>query len=107
MNSAVCNVVAVDGSASRAVPGKAAGLAPISWCHDGTLLAFRRGEIPAQVVRIDLQTGKQQPWKELVPRNRTALSMVQPIRFSPDCEGYAYSAQYDLYHAPLGEPVSA
>jgi len=55
----------------------------------------RPGEIPAQIIRVDLKSGKQRPWKVLAPRDRTALGLLAPIRVASDCETYAYTAQYD------------
>ena len=46
----------------------------------------RPGEIPAQIMRVDLKSGKQRPWKVLSPRDRTALGLLAPIRFAFDCE---------------------
>lgn len=84
----------VAGGDARPLPGETKGLHPLAWCG-ASLLASRPFEIPAHVIRIDLQSGKQTLWKDLVPADRTALSMVAPIRVAADCETYAYSAQYD------------
>jgi hypothetical protein len=85
----------VDGGAPDHVPGITLGLTPAAWCRDGGLLAYRPGEIPTRVLRIDLQSGRQRPWKDIVPQDRTALTLLAPIRFTSDCETYAYSLQYD------------
>jgi eukaryotic-like serine/threonine-protein kinase len=84
----------IDRGAPRSIPGTA-GFSPIAWCGKGSLLMSRQGEIPVEVVKVDVQSGKQQPWKVLAPANRTALSLLSPVRFAPDCETYAYTAQYD------------
>jgi hypothetical protein len=84
----------VDGNAPREVPGTR-GLTPVAVCRDGGLLAYRRGEMVAHILRIDVQSGKQQKWKNLVPQSQTALTQLGPIRFTSDCETYAYSLQYD------------
>jgi hypothetical protein len=84
----------IDGGAARPVPGTN-GFTPIAWCRDGGLLMHRPGEIPAQVIRVDLRSGRQRQWKELSPKDRTALSVLSPIRFASDCATYAYTAQYD------------
>jgi predicted Ser/Thr protein kinase len=84
----------IAGGTPRVIPGTN-GFSPLAWCGNQSLLMSRPGKIPVQVVKVDVQSGKQQVWKELVPRDRTALSMVSPVRFAPDCETYGYSAQYD------------
>jgi hypothetical protein len=87
-------VLHVDGNAAGEVPGTS-GLTPATWCRDGGLLAYRRGEMVAHILRIDMQSSKQQKWKNLVPQDQTALTQLGPIRFTSDCDSYAYSLQYD------------
>ena len=85
----------VDGGLARPVSGVTAGFTPVTWCRDWGLLIYRPGEIPAHVVRVDPKSGRQQLWKEIAPRDRTALSIVAPIRVASDCEAFAYNALYD------------
>ncbi|HTS26897.1 MAG TPA: protein kinase [Bryobacteraceae bacterium] len=85
----------VEGGEPHPVAGDTNGLTPLAWCRNGDLLTYRPGEIPAHIVRIDPSSGSQRPWKELVPRDRTSLTLLTPIRFASDCETYAYSLQYD------------
>ena len=87
-------MIPIEGGEPRSIPGTA-GLAPVAWCGDGGILIYLPGEIPAQVLRVDLKTGGQRPWKQLVPPDPTALGMLAPIRIAADCESYAYTAQYD------------
>jgi Tol biopolymer transport system component len=84
----------IETGAARTIPDTN-GFRPITWCQDGDLLIYRTGEVPVKVLRVDPRSGKQRPWKELAPRDRTALGVLGPIRFAPDCETYAYTAQYD------------
>jgi len=87
-------LLSVDGSGARALPGVEPGASPIAWCPDNSLLLYRSGEIPARVMRVNLASGEQRLWKELAPAERTAIWEIEPIRFTPDCEAYAYSAWY-------------
>ena len=82
----------VDGGQARPVAG-ANGLTPVAFCRDGSLLVYRSGDAPAHIMRVNLQTGTQTLWRDLNPE-RTGLWGIQPIRVAPDCESYAYSAQY-------------
>ena len=84
----------IAGGTPRVIPGTK-GFGPLAWCGNQSLLMSQPGKIPVHVVKVDVQSGKQQPWKELAPRDRTALSMVSPVRFASDCETYGYTAQYD------------
>jgi hypothetical protein len=49
------------------------------------------GEVPARVVRHDLDTGAETPWKELVPADGAGVTHVCPIVITPDGRHYAYS----------------
>ena len=83
----------IDGGKGQTVPG-IKGLTPVAFCGDGSLLLYHSGEMPARILRMDPATGRQSLWKELMPASRAALWEIQPIRVAPDCESYAYSAQY-------------
>jgi serine/threonine protein kinase len=83
----------IDGGESRVVRG-GQGLTPVALCGDGSLLAYRSGEMPAKIMRVDPATGRQELWKELAPTYRAGLWEIQPVRVASDCETYGYSAQY-------------
>jgi hypothetical protein len=85
----------VDGGDNRVVQG-GQGLTPVALCGDGSLLAYRSGEMPARIMRVDPATGRQELWKELAPAYRAGLWEIQPVRVASDCETYGYSAQYLL-----------
>jgi hypothetical protein len=93
MQDQAIQLIPVDGGAAHAVPG-VKGQTPVAFCRDGSLLVYRAGEIPARISRVNAQSGAQAAWKELAPPNRAALWAIQPIRVAPDCESYAYTAQY-------------
>ena len=83
----------VDGGDSRVVQG-AQGLTPVALCGDGSVLAYRSGQMPARIMRVDAATGRQDLWRELAPTYRAALWEIQPVRVASDCETYGYAAQY-------------
>jgi len=93
MQNQSVQLLPVDGGPARVVPG-VNGLTPVAFCGDGSLLVYRSGEMPARILRVDVASGRQTPWKELAPASRTGLWGIQPIRVAPDCESYAYTAQY-------------
>lgn len=93
MQNQTVELLPVDGGPARVVPG-VSGLTPVAFCGDESLLVYHSGEMPARILRVDLKTGRQTSWKELAPPYRTALWGIQPIRVAPDCESYAYTAQY-------------
>jgi hypothetical protein len=41
-------------------------------------------------VRIDVSTGRREPWKSLAPSDLTGLVSVGPVLMTPDGRQYAY-----------------
>jgi Tol biopolymer transport system component len=56
---------------------------PIDWTADGHAMFVSTGPgLPHRIVRLDLATGRREPWKELMPSQvaGTRLTQVQPTR---------------------------
>ena len=65
---------------------------PVHWSADTkSLYAFRRGELPGRVFRIDPATGTRELWKELAPSDLTGAVEVQRVAMTPDASSYAYT----------------
>ena len=84
----------LEDGAPHAVPNLAEGFAPLRWCADNSLMAYRGGDLPTKVLRMELATGKQAVWKEYSPAYRTGLGGIQSIRVGADCRSSAYSPSY-------------
>jgi Tol biopolymer transport system component len=74
----------------------------ICWSSDGRFLfAVESGSIPARVVRIEVATGRREPWKTLAPPQLAGVIAITPVLMTPDGQWYAYShasaAMSDLY----------
>jgi hypothetical protein len=83
------SIIPMDGGPSRMVRGSQLGDRPVAWTEDGRALwIFRRNEVPAQVIRLDIATGKRQPWKTLVPSDLTG---VTEFAITPSGSAYYYS----------------
>ena len=81
----------VDGGEVRAIPGLDVGDAPVGWSGDGhSLFVYRLGEVPAKVDRLDLATGRRQPWKQLVPPDVSGVTDISAILITPDGNNYVY-----------------
>ena len=81
----------VDGGEVRAIPGLEVGDAPISWSSDGhSVFVYRLGEVPAKVDKLDLDTGRRQPWKQLVPPDVSGVTDISAILITPDGNNYVY-----------------
>ena len=78
------------------------GIYLICWSSDGRFLfAVESGSIPARVVRIEVATGRREPWKSMAPPQLAGLIDITTVRMTPDGQWYAYgyasAAMSDLY----------
>ncbi len=82
----------VDGGQPRPVPGALVTDAPVGWTDGGrSLLVRTRGELPARVHRLDLETGRRDPWKELMPLDPAGVLEILGVVAAPDRRFYAYT----------------
>jgi len=85
----------LDGGAARGIPKLDGGWEPLRWCTDNrSLLVHQFGDVPVRIRRVDVESGAQTPWRELVPASKTGLAAIPDVRVSADCQGSAYSAWY-------------
>jgi Tol biopolymer transport system component len=95
----------VEGGEPRPVPGVAEGEVPLQWSADGRSLYIGKGRefFSAHVFRLDLETGKRVPWKELLPEDSAGVVAVINVRVTPDGRSYAYTYQRELSDLYVGE----
>jgi hypothetical protein len=87
-------IVPLAGGETRVVPGQSLdpGDIPIQWSADGRFLFIQStGQVPARVDRLELPTGRREPWKRLGPEDSTGIIRVNPVVVAPDGQSYAYS----------------
>ncbi len=86
-------IYTIDGSgAPRILPESLIGAVPCGWSRDGnSIYLFRRGEVPARILRFDLRTGSETLVREL-PQGELGLVA---FRITPDGRYYAYSYYRD------------
>jgi eukaryotic-like serine/threonine-protein kinase len=91
----------VQGGEPRPIPGLAATDTPITWSADGRgLYIYRRGELPAQVYRLEIETGQKKLWKQLMPSDPAGVNIIWPIWVTPEGKSYVYGYRRylsDLY----------
>jgi dipeptidyl aminopeptidase/acylaminoacyl peptidase len=91
----------VKGGEPRLILGLAAADTPITWDADGRgLYVYQRGELPAQVYRVEVETGQRRLWKKLMPLDPAGVNIVWPIWVTPDGKSYVYGYRRylsDLY----------
>ena len=81
-----------DGSAPRSIRGVLVGEEPIAWSKDGrSLWVCRGGQIPLRIFRVEVETGRREPWRELAPIDRAGALVINGADITPDGSCYAYS----------------
>jgi Tol biopolymer transport system component len=95
------HLVPISGGEPRTIPNTK-DLDLLQWTPDGKFLyATLTGSIPAQLVRVEVATGRREPWKTLAPADLSGLIDIDPICVTPDGKSYAFgygrSATSDLY----------
>ncbi len=79
------------GGAPRAVPGLTGEDAPVCTSLDGlSVLASRRIAIPQLIERVDLESGRRSPFREIAPADHAGLVRIIPTFISDDGRSYAY-----------------
>ena len=85
-------VFPVAGGEPVPVPGLAPGDYPVGWTADSEVLYVRRAAaVPARVVRLDIKTGRAEPWREFAPADTAGLVNVGFRSITPDGRFYVYN----------------
>jgi hypothetical protein len=88
----------VEGGERRALPGLSIQEWPIGWSADGRSVFLRReGALPMAVLRMDVASGRKEPWKELAPPDRAGVVWMSPL-VTADGAAYVYT-----YHRVLSD----
>jgi hypothetical protein len=96
-------VYPVNGGEPRPIHGLSEDDEISRWSSDGmSLYVFRHGELPAKVVRLNLLTGKREPWREVLPSDPSGVLTITPILLTPDGKSYSYSYPRILSQLFLG-----
>jgi eukaryotic-like serine/threonine-protein kinase len=67
---------------------------PLQWSADGRFLYVvrRRGFVPPIAIeRLNVSTGRREPWKTLIPSDPVGVEYLDPPVISPDGRAYCYS----------------
>ena len=84
-------LVPLDGGEARALPGVEEGEVPLRFSADGrSVYLWKRGDVPARVTRLDVETGKREAWKDLLPADPAGVERISNVLVTPDGKGYAY-----------------
>ncbi len=82
----------VEGGEPRTIPGVLPGEEPVRWSADGREIYVRkRVDLPNRIYRVDVETARRQPFKELMPADPDGVSEILGVVLTPDGRYYAYS----------------
>jgi eukaryotic-like serine/threonine-protein kinase len=98
------NLVPIGGAGPKPAVDVEAGETVVRWSADGRSLFLRRNEglTAVKINRLDLASGREEPWKELKPADPVGVQMAQVV-MTPDGDAYAYSFQRDICTLYLAE----
>jgi hypothetical protein len=89
----------IGGGEPQTIRGLQPGEQPITWSGDGRFLyIYRPGELPTEVVKVDLNSGQRTPFKQLMPSDLAAVETIGPILLTPDGKTCVYG-----YHRMLSD----
>jgi eukaryotic-like serine/threonine-protein kinase len=94
----------LDGSGVRPIAGLPPGFAPIGWTRDGTSLYIVHRSPDRHhitVNRLNVVTGKIEPWKVLGNDVSSGVASIGGLTFSKESDAYAYIYVQDLAQAFL------
>jgi Tol biopolymer transport system component len=87
----------LDGGPPRGVPREHAQLILVRWSADGrAAFAYRAGELPGHLYRIDLATGGEQVVRTLQPPDAAGVWRIHPVVVTPDGRSWAYTVSQTL-----------
>ena len=70
---------------------------PVQWSEDGaSLYGYHPGELPSNVYKVSLATGKESLLRQLRPGAPAGVVLVAPIVVSRDGTRFAYSYSQTL-----------
>jgi Tol biopolymer transport system component len=80
-----------EGGEPKAIAGVQPGEFPTAWSSDGrSLFVITRGQIPAQVFRVDVATGQRTFWRSFEPADSAGIDTIRGVLVSADNKAYVY-----------------
>jgi serine/threonine protein kinase len=81
----------VEGGASRPIAGILDGEFPLRFSSDGrSIYVWKRGDVPARISRVDIESGRREIWKDLLPADPAGVERISNVLVTADAKGYAY-----------------
>jgi serine/threonine protein kinase len=91
------NLLPIAGGEPKAAGAVQPGESVMRWSADGRSLFLRQivGLTVVKINRLNLATGREEPWKELKPPDPVGVQ-IYDVAITPDGNAYAYSFQRDI-----------
>src|SRR5919201_1921989 len=81
----------IEGGEAKLIPQTRPGENIISFSQDGgSLFLYNYRELPAQVWRVDIASGKRTPFKQLFPADAAGINHIAPVLMSRDGKKFIY-----------------
>ena len=78
----------MDGGQPRVIAGIEEGEAPLRFSPDGRFLyLWKRGDVPARIVRLEIETGRREAWKNLIPVDPSGVERISNVARDPRRQG--------------------
>jgi len=85
-------VYATAGGAPRIIPNLEPTFTPVLWSDDNSsVYGYLAGQVPANVYKVNLATGKKTLIQELQPPTNAGVANIAPVVVSRDASRFAYS----------------
>ncbi|MEX1245249.1 MAG: protein kinase [Thermoanaerobaculia bacterium] len=81
----------MDGGLARPIAGLVDGEFPLRFSQHGKSLFVWKRDLPARVYSIDLEAGRHELWKELMPLDPSGVERISNVVVTPDGKSYAYT----------------
>ena len=82
----------LDGSAPKQIPNLDPFYEVAQWSRDSSALyVYRLGQVPLEIYKAEIATGKLSPVRQLVPAYRVGVVSISPVVTNADASEFAYS----------------
>jgi len=82
----------VEGGQPREISGVVEGEFPIRFGNDGrSVYVWKRGDVPARVSKINIETGRRELWRDLMPLDPAGVERISNVVVAADGKTYAYA----------------
>jgi Tol biopolymer transport system component len=97
MSSGKLFVYPLSGGEPHTIPDTNGQEGVVGWGRDGkSLFVLESRAVPASVLRVNIETGKRQLWKTIIPTEASGADYIFPLRVGVDEKSYIYGLERRL-----------